>query len=146
MEHKRVPCSKRDEPGLWTVYVTVRKRLIKELRERHTSFTSLPLSGCDHLIAILVNQGSDPTVPYQSLVIRESAMLLSGFAPCQRKAFSAREPGAAEVYSPEAKKRCQEPFRCLSGVRAGDLQSRGLFSWGKGTPSLEKVPDTLSSL
>jgi len=30
---------------------------------------------CDHLIAILVNQGSDPKVPYQALVIRESAML-----------------------------------------------------------------------
>src|SRR5438445_7036493 len=28
-------------------------------------FTSLPLSWCDHLSAILVNQGSDPTVPYQ---------------------------------------------------------------------------------
>ena len=26
-------------------------------------------------LAILVNQGSDPTVPYQALVIRESAML-----------------------------------------------------------------------
>jgi hypothetical protein len=29
----------------------------------------------DHRIAILVNKGSDPTVPYQALVIRESAML-----------------------------------------------------------------------
>ena len=41
-------------------------------------FTSLPLSWCDHLIAILVNQGSDPTVPYQALVIRESAKLFLG--------------------------------------------------------------------
>ena len=38
-------------------------------------FTSLPLSLVDHRLAILVNQGSDPTVPYQALVIRESAML-----------------------------------------------------------------------
>ena len=30
----------------------------------------------DHRVAILVNQGSDPTVPYQALVIRESAMLI----------------------------------------------------------------------
>ncbi len=30
---------------------------------------------CDHLVAILVYQGSDPMVPYQALVIRESAML-----------------------------------------------------------------------
>ena len=65
-------------------------------------FTSLPLSWCDHLIAILVNQGSDPTVPYQALVIRESAKLFLGFAPWGRKAFSAREAGAAEVYSPDS--------------------------------------------
>jgi len=43
-------------------------------------FTSLALSWCDHLIAILVNQGDDPTVPYQALVIRESAKLFLGFA------------------------------------------------------------------
>lgn len=48
---------------------------IQEPREYHTRFTSLPLSGSDHRIAILVNQGSDPTVPYQALVIRESASL-----------------------------------------------------------------------
>ena len=35
----------------------------------------------DHRIAILVHQGSDPTPPYQALVIRESAMLFRGFAP-----------------------------------------------------------------
>jgi hypothetical protein len=37
--------------------------------------TSLPLSMIDRRLAILVNQGSDPTVPYQALAIRESAML-----------------------------------------------------------------------
>jgi len=47
-------------------------------------FTSLPLSWCDHLSAILVNQGSDPTVPYQALVIREGAMLSLGFTPWGR--------------------------------------------------------------
>src|SRR5206468_3306999 len=65
-------------------------------------FTSLPLSWCDHLIAILVNQGRNPTVPYQALVIRESAKLFLGFAPWGQKAFSAREPGAAVVYSPDS--------------------------------------------
>src|SRR5262249_24386910 len=40
----------------------------------------------DHRLAILVNQGSDPTVPYQALVIRESAKLFLGFAPWGRKA------------------------------------------------------------
>jgi hypothetical protein len=43
------------------------------------------LSRCvDHQVAILVNQGSDATVPYQALVIRESAMLFSGFTPWGR--------------------------------------------------------------
>ena len=41
-------------------------------------------------------------VPYQALVIRESARLFLGFAPWGQKAFSAREPGAAEVYSPDS--------------------------------------------
>jgi hypothetical protein len=50
----------------------------------------------DHLLAILVYQWSDPKVPYQALVIRESAILFLGFTPWGRKAFSAREPGAAE--------------------------------------------------
>jgi hypothetical protein len=32
--------------------------------------------GGDHRFAILVYQGSDPTVPYQAWVIRESARLI----------------------------------------------------------------------
>src|SRR5260370_38564883 len=36
----------------------------------------------DHFVAELVHQGSDPTLPYQALVIRESARLFLGFAPC----------------------------------------------------------------
>jgi len=31
--------------------------------------------GCGHRLAILVNQRSDPTRPYQALMTRESAML-----------------------------------------------------------------------
>ena len=41
-------------------------------------------------------------VPYQALVIRESAKLCSGFAPWGRKAFSVRGPERAEVYSPDS--------------------------------------------
>ncbi len=62
--------------NLRTVYATVQQRLQWTSKESAVRcFTSLPLSCCDHLIAILVNQGSDPKVPYQALVIRESAML-----------------------------------------------------------------------
>jgi hypothetical protein len=46
--------------------------------------TRQPLSLGDHLLARLVHQGSDPTLPYQALVIRESAMLWLGFAPWGR--------------------------------------------------------------
>jgi hypothetical protein len=38
---------------------------------------------------MLVHQGSDPTLPYQALVIRESATLNAGFTPDGSKAFSA---------------------------------------------------------
>jgi len=34
----------------------------------------------DHLLAILVHQGSDPTPPYQTWVIRKSATLFRDFA------------------------------------------------------------------
>jgi hypothetical protein len=47
----------------------------RELWSTTGGFMSLPLSFADHRLAILVNQGSDPTVPYQALVIRESAKL-----------------------------------------------------------------------
>jgi hypothetical protein len=56
----------------------------------------------DHRLAMLVNQGSDPTLPYQALVIRESASLMEGFAPCDSKAFSARAAATVEVYSPDS--------------------------------------------
>jgi hypothetical protein len=39
------------------------------------------LVGGNHLLARLVHQGSDPTLPYQALVIRESAKLFLGFNP-----------------------------------------------------------------
>ena len=35
----------------------------------------------DHLFAILIYQGSDPTQPYPTLVIRQSATLPYGFSP-----------------------------------------------------------------
>ena len=38
----------------------------------------------NHLLARLVHQGSDPTLPYQALVIRESARLFLGFTPWGR--------------------------------------------------------------
>ena len=40
-------------------------------------------------------------VPYQALVVRESARLFPGFAPWGHKAFSVRGPEPAEVYSPD---------------------------------------------
>lgn len=51
---------------------------------------------CDHRIAMLVHQGSDPTSPYPALVIRESAKFYEGFAPIGSKAFSVRRPARAE--------------------------------------------------
>src|SRR5215471_12362411 len=79
----------------------------------------------DHRLAILVNQGSDPTVPYQALVIRESAMLFLGFAPWCLKAFSAREPVAVEVYSPDS-------FDCTAPTprRANTIGKMSPSSWG----------------
>jgi hypothetical protein len=60
---------------LRTVYATVSYGFIKESRSRLFSATNQPPRWYDHRLAILVYQGSDPTVPYQALVIRESAML-----------------------------------------------------------------------
>ena len=51
---------------------------------------------CDHRIAMLVHQGSDPTSPYPALVIRESAKFYEGFSPIGSKAFSVRRPAPAE--------------------------------------------------
>jgi hypothetical protein len=52
------------------------KRLHKRVRRAPYAVSRACLSRWfDHRVAILVNQGSDPTVPYQALVIRESAML-----------------------------------------------------------------------
>jgi hypothetical protein len=81
--------------------------LLRSLRVPY-SFSRACLSRwIDHYFAILVNEGSDPTVPYQALVIRESAMLFLGFTPWGRKAFSAREAGTVEVYSPDS-------FNCIT--------------------------------
>jgi hypothetical protein len=41
-------------------------------------------------------------VPYQALMIRESAMLFSGFAPWGHQAFSTQEPATPRVYSPDS--------------------------------------------
>src|SRR5436190_24038101 len=81
--------------------------------------------GIDHRFAILVYQGSDPTVPYQALVIRESARLFLGFAPWGHKAFSAREPGSAEVYSPDS-------VDCIAPTprRANTIGKMSPSTWG----------------
>jgi hypothetical protein len=53
----------------------------ESLRVPHSRSRACLSRWFDHRFAILVNQGSDPTVPYQALVIRESARLFLGFAP-----------------------------------------------------------------
>ncbi len=76
------------DPAFFVEYVpsTVRPQTVFETSQvLLTKFTSHPLSLCDHRLAILVHQGSDPTPPYQALVIRESAMLFRGFAPWGHK-------------------------------------------------------------
>jgi hypothetical protein len=54
--------------NLWMVNATVRDGYKKEFGSTVGGFTNLPLSLVDHLLAILVNQGSEPTVPYQALL------------------------------------------------------------------------------
>src|SRR5262249_203588 len=44
-----------------------------------------PLSTYGPRLAILVDQGSDPTQPYPTWVVRQSATLLYGFAPRRKK-------------------------------------------------------------
>jgi len=73
---KRVPCSNGMSRELRTVYATVVKRFFWKSRGAPGLASRACLSRwIDHRFAVLVNQGSDPTVPYQALVIRESAML-----------------------------------------------------------------------
>jgi hypothetical protein len=43
--------------------------------------------GLDHRLAILVHQGEDPKLPYQALMVRQSAKLYTGFSPWGRKAL-----------------------------------------------------------
>jgi hypothetical protein len=65
-----------------TVYATAQNGFkFRNLRVPQSSSRACLSRLIDHRIAILVNKGSDPTVPYQALVIRESAMLFLGFAP-----------------------------------------------------------------
>src|SRR4051794_13554671 len=55
----------------------------------------------DHRFSICVNQGSDPSdpaAPYQALAIRERHAF-PRVRPLETKEFSAREPGAVEIYS-----------------------------------------------
>jgi hypothetical protein len=68
-----------------TVYATVPERFYLRVEEsRMQLHEPASLVGIGHRLAILVNQGSDPTVPYQALVTRESAMLFLGFTPWGR--------------------------------------------------------------
>src|SRR5256885_10616358 len=69
-----------------------------------------------------------PEVLWEALVIRESAKLSLGFAPWGQKAFSAREPGAAEVYSEGCKGSFGQPSmrrdgRSLSACQAAAATS-----------------------
>src|SRR5262245_5662242 len=96
----------------------------------------------DHRLAILVDQGSDPMVPYQALVIRESAMLFLGFTPWGREAFSAREPGAARVYSPDS-------VDCIAPTprRANTIGRMSPISWGpRRRPSWIRCSSSWSGL
>jgi hypothetical protein len=73
----------------------------------------------DHRLAILVHQGSDPTPPYQALVIRESAFG-KRFAPLGRKAFigpraDRGNPGCAPL----------APRQCIFGAFAVAKRERG---------------------
>src|SRR5262249_2238712 len=88
--------------------------------------TGLSLGG--PCLAILVYQGSSPKVPYQALVIRESARLFSGFTPWGQKAFSVRVLATARSTPltlsmiPRRPPSAQTPSaKCLPGVggRAG---------------------------
>jgi len=81
-KEKRVPCTKEMSRYLRTVYATARKRLaIRNRRVPHSSSRACLSRWIDHRFAILVDNGSDPTVPYQALVIRESARLFSRVRP-----------------------------------------------------------------
>src|ERR1700722_18000822 len=51
-------------------------------------------------LAILVYQGSDPTPPYQALVIGQSAMLFFGFAPWGQSTLFGPRPGPASEGPP----------------------------------------------
>src|SRR5438105_11192658 len=70
---------------------SVVRRLFRECGDRLADSRAILFRLCDHRLAILVHQGNDPTLPYQALVIRKSAMLFLGFDPWGRKAFSARQ-------------------------------------------------------
>jgi hypothetical protein len=73
---QRVPCSFEVNRDLRTVYATVHNGFKKRVWEYQTRFHEpASLAYAITVFAILVYQGSDPTVPYQALVIRESAML-----------------------------------------------------------------------
>ncbi len=67
--------------NLRTEYATVHNGVTREVRSSFIGATSLPLSLVRSLIALPVYQGSDPMVPYQALVLRESTMFFKGFAP-----------------------------------------------------------------
>jgi hypothetical protein len=97
-----VPCSKEVSQTLRTVYATIQKRLHKRAGECLIQLHEPSSRWYDHLLAILVYQGSYPMVPYQALVIRESAMLFLGFTPWGRKALSARGADPAGAYSPDS--------------------------------------------
>src|SRR5262249_17581114 len=99
----RVPCSNGMRRDLRTGNATVRLRLQQGVRRvPGRVLTGLPLSGYDHRLAILVNQGSDPMGPYQALVIPEGAALIAGFAPWQVQGVLGSGGRSGGVYSPDS--------------------------------------------
>jgi len=72
----------RDEPESTDGVRHRPKRLHLRVKEYRNRLPRACLSRWyDHRFALLVYQGSDPTVPYQALVSRESARLFLGFTP-----------------------------------------------------------------
>jgi hypothetical protein len=70
--------------GKTTRYVlsTVRRETaFKECGDSRCGSRAILFRRYDHRLAILVHQGNDPTLPYQALVIRKSAMLFPRVCP-----------------------------------------------------------------
>ncbi len=73
---QRLPYGKWQNDAKRTFHGSVARRVFfKELGDSLLDSRAILFRLCDHRLAILVHQGNDPTLPYQALVIRKSAML-----------------------------------------------------------------------